>query len=281
MAVKRRRTGVVRIVLLAAIFMVAWVSSSALTRWLSATRGQPNGWAPPQSTSSELLMPPASATQLDAAVCEFLDAADSVAVHAETALTRDAEPSDELDAEWSLLPRTAGSIEACLHLLPTATARRMFRCTQLNPRDKYIPPPVRAELEAALAAMEPALGRIREGRQRVYSQIADEARSQGLFRELHVQPRNIRTKRGHPAGEGVELAAVSVAELQKAGADMGTFVGGRFYGASKVEFRAGRQMLDIERFVGCELVVQVVSWFERIAVLEREEAELLREAAFR
>lgn len=188
----------------------------------------------------------------------------------------------ESDDEWRNLPRhTIGVVGKFRCASPSLEPKVMFRCQELNPADTYIPKSRREELEAIFSHVAPRLSQVRTAALSVYSRDFDGARSRGTLRDLGIPLRQVTAGNSHPAGEGTKLSDISIDAMTNAGADMGVIVGERVLGASRADFPASRQALDMTRFLGTELAFGVVAWFSSVGAIDQPRADALMAAVLR
>lgn len=191
-------------------------------------------------------------------------------------------PIGDSDPEWDRFERHSASIVMrCLTIPSRLAAKDAYRCRELNPRDCYIPKALREQLQQALLLLEPELKSVFEACQRVYSDDFERARATGKLRDLGLVPQVVVAGERHPAGAGAKLESVSIQAVLDAGADMGVSSGGRVLGVGRKEFPSSRAAMEMERFVGAEVAMGLIAWFQQVGCLEFAEAEQLRALAFR
>jgi hypothetical protein len=168
-------------------------------------------------------------------------------------------PSEEVDTEWSNLPRSTDDMVRWITQLPQfADARKFFRSTCFNPRDGYVAPESRIEIEREIALQMPGIEAIVREIDSVKAREFDGLHASGQTTEVDLK-----------AFEGRF-------QLQKIGMDPVFVVrGGRTHGVSKARLPETVQCEQRLQEAGGTLCIRLADLFQAAGVLATEEREAL------
>jgi hypothetical protein len=181
--------------------------------------------------------------------------------------------SDLTDDEWARLPRMRGVSRTFMNCGVDMKAEKLYRAMDLNPRDVYIPPALRAELARVVESVRPSLDGLLHVRYLVESKALDAALLDGTASEARLSAIDVLPAAGHPAGEGVKLKQISIRDLEAAGVTIGTYDNGVVRGISRKHTPETRSVLEMEQALGLELAAAVAHWFIQIGALESGERD--------
>lgn len=173
------------------------------------------------------------------------------------------------DEEWSRMRRTRLTLAYIVTGCASATVsdEHLFRNRFLNPRDVYIPPPLREQLSQVLLSVRPELDRAYQARMAVYqSEFKQNARPIG--------PAIKRNARGAD-GQFSQVENAPRAMLDDAQADMHVVKDGQVLAASRSSMPMSRVVLEQQRFIELQLASALVGWFRYTGALDATESDAL------